>query len=83
MYQVLTHLDRAELDRALRALPAPPRDHGSVVLVVARPESGVRLTPERAALTPQGGLEGDRWGARPQRDRTRERERDSGGRRPS
>ena len=59
------HLTFEELDRALRALPPPPRDAGSVALVVARPVSNARLTPERAELTPEGGLVGDRWSLRP------------------
>lgn len=58
------HLTRPQLEQALRALPAPPRDGGTVILVVARPESGSRLTPEIGILTPEGGLAGDRWAGR-------------------
>jgi MOSC domain-containing protein YiiM len=56
-----THLSEDEIARALAALPPPPRDEGEVALVVARPEAGERLTPARCRLTPEGGVEGDRW----------------------
>jgi len=52
------------LERGLWALPAPPRDAGTVALVVVRPETEQRETPERARLTLEGGVEGDRWGKR-------------------
>ena len=52
------------LEEGLKALPAPPRDAGRVVLVVVRPETEQRETPERARLTLDGGVEGDRWGKR-------------------
>ncbi len=58
------HLSRTELVRRIEALPPAPRDAGRVVLVVARPEKDVRETPARAALTPDGGLAGDRWSKR-------------------
>lgn len=31
------------------------------MLVVVRPEPGERLTPSRCRLSPEGGVEGDRW----------------------
>ena len=55
------HLTYEELLAGLRALPSIPRDGGIVVLVVSRPVSGERLVPERCPLTPEGGVEGDRW----------------------
>jgi MOSC domain-containing protein YiiM len=45
-------------------LPPPPTDEGTVVLVVARPEVDARLTPARCRLTPEGGVDGDRWSKR-------------------
>lgn len=58
------HLDYATLEQGLHALPPPPKDAGVVVEVVARPESNARETPTVAKLTPERGLEGDRWGKR-------------------
>jgi MOSC domain-containing protein YiiM len=55
------HLPRAVLEERLRRLPSPPQTEGSVVLVVVRPEPGQRLTPPRCRLSPEGGVEGDRW----------------------
>ena len=56
------HLPYDVLEKGLRDLPPPPTDEGTVVLVVARPSVDERLTPERCALTPEGGVAGDRWG---------------------
>ena len=50
------------MEQALEALPAPPADRGTVVLVVARPGREERATPSPGRLTPEGGVEGDRWG---------------------
>jgi MOSC domain-containing protein YiiM len=59
------HLAYETLEQRLRELPPPPADEGTVVLVVARPEVDERLTPERSRLTPERGVEGDRWSLRP------------------
>ena len=59
------HLPYAVLEKGLRELPPPPLDEGAVVLVVARPAVDERLTPSRCPLTPDGGVEGDRWALRP------------------
>jgi MOSC domain-containing protein YiiM len=58
------HLSYDVLEKRLRELPPPPSDEGTVVLVVARPEVDARVTPERCRLTPENGVEGDRWAAR-------------------
>lgn len=64
--QVLAgHLPFEVLAERLRGLPAPPRDRGTVVLVVARPEVEARRTPERCRLTVEAGVEGDRWSQKP------------------
>jgi MOSC domain-containing protein YiiM len=39
-----------------------------VALVVRRRPDGVRETPERVHLTPEGGVPGDGWARRPPRD---------------
>jgi len=54
------HLPLAELERGLAAL-APPKDRGSLALLVARGDDGRRGTPERAHLTPDAGMPGDAW----------------------
>ncbi len=60
---VSKHLSRAALEAALSALPPAPRDAGALVLLVARGASGTRYLPQRAVLTVDGGLPGDRWAA--------------------
>lgn len=48
----------------LRGLPASPRDRGRVAGIVVRPPGAaedVRERPESAHLSPEGGVEGDRW----------------------
>ena len=59
------HLPYPVLERGLRELPPPPADEGTVVLVTARPGVEERRTPERCQLTPDGGVDGDRWAKRP------------------
>jgi MOSC domain-containing protein YiiM len=58
------HLPAETLRRRLNELPPPPSEEGRVVLVVARPTEGERWTPPRCRLTPDGGVERDRWSAR-------------------
>jgi len=55
----------ADLERGLRELPPPPTEAGTVALVVARPAVDQRLTPDSGVLTPEGGVEGDRWAKKP------------------
>lgn len=55
------HLARESLERALFALPAAPRDRGTLDLLVARGARGERHLPAQARLTRDGGLPGDRW----------------------
>lgn len=52
----------------LAALPAAPTDIGRVRLIVRRGEGGLRETPQAGRLSAAGGLEGDAWGRRPERD---------------
>ena len=56
------HLPAAVLRERLHDLPPAPRDSGEVVLAVARPSVEERQTPARCALTPEAGVENDRWG---------------------
>jgi MOSC domain-containing protein YiiM len=62
------HRPSAELELGLRALPAAPKDHGRLTLIVRRGADGARDTPGRVELTPEAGLPGDGWSRRPPRD---------------
>jgi MOSC domain-containing protein YiiM len=57
------HASREELDARLPELRALPTDAGTLELIVARPNDGVRETLETAELTIEDGLIGDRWTA--------------------
>jgi MOSC domain-containing protein YiiM len=54
------HRPYEELERELATL-APPTHAGTLALIVARGDDGLRATPERAVLTPSGGVPGDAW----------------------
>jgi MOSC domain-containing protein YiiM len=56
------HTDLADLEQGYMALTGMPKDRGRVALVVRKGEGGRRETPERVALTPEGGVTGDAWG---------------------
>lgn len=58
---VSRHLDRARLEAAIAALPAAPTEEGRVDLLVARGPAGERVLLDRALLTVEGGMPGDRW----------------------
>lgn len=60
----MAHLTCEILEARFRELPPPPTDEGEVVLVVVRPETNERVTPARARLTREYGVEGDRWSRR-------------------
>jgi MOSC domain-containing protein YiiM len=52
-----------ELESLWAAVPAPPRDQGTLRLVCRRVAAGVHETPETAELSVEAGLVGDRWDA--------------------
>jgi MOSC domain-containing protein YiiM len=54
------HLPLETLESALAAL-TPPRDRGSVELIVSRGIHERRATPERTVLSPAEGVPGDAW----------------------
>ena len=62
------HASREELDAALRALPAPPKEEGRLALIVVRPAANARELPERVSLSVAEGVPGDDWSRRPPRD---------------
>jgi MOSC domain-containing protein YiiM len=57
------HVPRASLDPHLPALRALSSEQGTLELIVVRPAEGERELPERAELTLEDGLVGDRWRA--------------------
>jgi MOSC domain-containing protein YiiM len=56
------------LERGLAALEDAPRDTGRVALLVRRVEAGRREILGRVELSPEGGVAGDAWARRPERD---------------
>jgi hypothetical protein len=60
----LRHLPYSVLAERIAGLPPPPKDEGRVVLVVARPAPDERVLPARCQLTPESGVQGDRWSKR-------------------
>jgi hypothetical protein len=60
-------LDRHQLEAAWLAAEPSPRGSGSVRVICVRPAEGVHECPGRVRVTPEGGVEGDRWvnGKRP------------------
>ncbi len=54
------HLSMEELERDFAKLE-PPRDRGTLALIVSRGTLGKRSTPDRVRLTPEGGVPGDTW----------------------
>ncbi len=57
----MEHLSRQSLDAGLDNIRDSPRDGGRVILVVRRPEAGMREQPEVGLLDPEAGLAGDNW----------------------
>ncbi|TNE86559.1 MAG: hypothetical protein EP330_22735 [Deltaproteobacteria bacterium] len=55
------HLSGAELALRFARAAEAPREEGRVVLLVERPEAGVRRTLERVRLAPDAPLGDDRW----------------------
>ena len=62
------HLDLAALEAGFRSLREPPRESGTLRLIVRRRADGTRETPDRVELTRQHGVPDDGWSRRPPRD---------------
>ena len=56
-----THLTTPELKTKLIDAGKSPQDHGTLAMIVCRPESGQRSVLERADLDVEEGLIGDNW----------------------
>lgn len=62
------HLSRAELEARYENLPPAPTDAGCVALIVRRPATDARETPDRVELSPEHGVPGDGWSLNPNRN---------------
>jgi MOSC domain-containing protein YiiM len=58
------HLSQTELQSGFNELRSAPQDSGHLILIVSRRADGVRETPGRIELSPEGGVPADRWGRR-------------------
>ena len=61
------HLPLDALNARAAAMPAPPKDEGSLSLIVRRHPDGSRETLESMTLTVEEGVPGDGWNRRPPR----------------
>jgi MOSC domain-containing protein YiiM len=61
---IATHRTTAELDDGLEDIRRSPGDAGTLALIVARPEQGLRTEVDEATLDAEVGLVGDNWKAR-------------------
>jgi hypothetical protein len=59
--RAVEHLSRERLEAGLDHIRESPQNHGRLVLVVRRPETGQRDLPQEAVLDQVTGLEGDNW----------------------
>jgi MOSC domain-containing protein YiiM len=55
------HLTALELEQGLADVLASPRDKGLVRAIFVRPRENERQSLAAAMLSPEGGVEGDRW----------------------
>jgi hypothetical protein len=61
MHRTTQHLTAIELEQGLTEVLASPADEGRLEAIVIRPATNERRTIPQARLTPDGGVEGDRW----------------------
>ena len=55
------HLSTEQIKAGLAKVLASPQDDGRLEAIVVRPELNERKSYERVHLSPEGGVEGDRW----------------------
>jgi MOSC domain len=68
MQSASRHLSSAELEQGLPDVLASPRVLGRLEAIVVRPAPGERRSLATATLTPERGINGDRWGAESSKD---------------
>ena len=56
-----TYLTTTDIEARLEDVLASPRDGGHLTAIVARPGTDLREQRAAALLSPEGGMEGDRW----------------------
>ena len=61
MHNTLSHASTVELEQGLAEVTASPSDAGRLESIVVRPATSERRTLESATLTPERGIDGDRW----------------------
>lgn len=61
MHYVPNYVSAIELEQGLSDVLASPRDRGRLEAIVVRPASDERKRLTSAQLTPDGGVDGDRW----------------------
>ena len=54
-------LNESEIEAGLPHILASPRDVGRVEAIFLRPSEGERASPESVYLSPEDGVQGDRW----------------------
>ena len=61
MHGTALHLSTVELEQGLAEVLASPSDAGRIEAIFVRPATDERRSLTEAELTPDGGVEGDRW----------------------
>jgi len=61
MHSVIEYVGESELEQGLPAVLASPSDAGHLEAIFVRPATNQRQPLASAQLTPEGGIEGDRW----------------------
>jgi hypothetical protein len=61
MHSVAQHLTAIELEQGLPNVLASPADVGRLEAIVIRPTTNERRALNMARVTPEGGVDGDRW----------------------
>jgi MOSC domain-containing protein YiiM len=61
MHNTAQHLSALELEQSIAEVLASPRDTGRLESIFVRPASNERNALTTATLTPEGGIDGDRW----------------------
>ena len=61
MNDAIHHLSAVELEQGLSEVEASPCESGTLISIVVRPKVNERETLAAAKVSPEGGIEGDRW----------------------
>src|ERR671922_2481257 len=61
MHHTAEHRTSVELEHGLPEVLASPRVCGRLAAIIIRPATNERRVLAEARLTPEGGVEGDRW----------------------